>query len=97
MTMTIIDKNGKLKDLHASRADNLFTAVMELQHMKDREERERKEREEREEATRRYELEKAGIDPDAPKEVDMDKCPSGIPERPYCTGRNYDPNRYSRK
>ena len=59
--------------------------------------RERKEREEREEATRRYELEKAGIDPDAPKEVDMDKCPSGIPERPYCKGRNYDPDRYSRK
>ena len=59
--------------------------------------RERKEREEREEATRRYELEKAGIDPDAPKEVDLDKCPSGIPERPYCKGRNYDPDRYSRK
>lgn len=48
--MTIIDKNGKLKDLHASRTDNLFTAVMELQHMKDREERERKEREERKKA-----------------------------------------------
>ena len=48
--MTIIDKNGKLKDLHASRADNLFTAVMELQHMKDREEREAKEREERKKA-----------------------------------------------
>jgi len=59
--------------------------------------RERKEREEREEATRRYELEKAGIDPDAPKEVDLDKCPSGIPERPYCKGRNYDPNRYKKK
>ena len=59
--------------------------------------RERKEREEREEASRRYELEKAGIDPDAPKEVDMDKCPSGIPERPSCKGRNYDPNRYSKK
>ena len=59
--------------------------------------RERKEREEREEATRRYELEKAGIDPDAPKEVDAEKCPSGIPERPYCKGRNYDPNRYSKK
>jgi len=58
---------------------------------------ERKEREEREEAARRYALEKAGIDPDAPKEVDMDKCPSGIPERPYCKGRNYDPNRYSKK
>lgn len=59
--------------------------------------RERKEREEREEATRRYELEKMGIDPDAPKEVDLDKCPSGIPERPYCKGRNYDPNRYNKK
>jgi len=58
---------------------------------------ERKEREEREEAARRYALEKAGIDPDAVKEVDLDKCPSGIPERPYCKGRNYDPNRYSKK
>ena len=58
---------------------------------------ERKEREEREEAARRYALEKAGIDPDAPKEVDPERCPSGIPERPYCKGRNYDPNRYSRK
>ena len=59
--------------------------------------RERKEREEQEEAARRYALEKAGIDPDAPKEVDLAKCPSGIPERPYCKGRNYDPNRYSKK
>lgn len=59
--------------------------------------RERKEREEREEATRRYELEKQGIDPDAPKEIDAEKCPSGIPERPYCKGRNYDPNRYQKK
>lgn len=50
MVMTIIDKNGKLKDLHANRTDNLFTAVMELQHMKDHEERERKEREERKKA-----------------------------------------------
>ena len=50
-----------------------------------------------EEAARRYALEKAGIDPDAPKEVDPERCPSGIPERPYCKGRNYDPNRYSRK
>ena len=58
---------------------------------------ERKEREEREEAARRYALEKAGIDPDAPKAVDTEKCPSGIPERPYCKGRNYDPNRYSKK
>lgn len=59
--------------------------------------RERKEREEREEATRRYELEKQGIDPDAPKQVDAEKCPSGIAERPYCKGRNYDPNRYNKK
>ena len=58
---------------------------------------ERKEREEREEAARRYALEKAGIDPDAVQEADLEKCPSGIPERPYCKGRNYDPNRYSRK
>ena len=58
---------------------------------------ERKEREEREAAIKRYEMEKAGIDPDAPVEVDTDKCPSGIPERPYCKGRNYDPNRYSKK
>lgn len=50
MTMTIIDKNGKLKDLHATREDNLFTAVMELQRVKDCEERERKEREERKKA-----------------------------------------------
>ena len=42
-------------------------------------------------------LEKAGIDPDAVKEVDLEKCPSGIPERPFCKGRNYDPNRYSKK
>ena len=34
---------------------------------------------------------------EAPKAVDTDKCPSGIPERPYCKGRNYDPNRYSKK
>ena len=59
--------------------------------------RERKDREEREEAARRYALEKAGIDPDAPKEVDAEKCPSGVPERPYCKGRNYDPDRYSKK
>ena len=55
---------------------------------------ERKEREEKEAAAKRYAAEKAGIDPDAPKEVDPEKCPSGIPERPYCKGRNYDPDRY---
>ena len=48
--MTVIDKNGKLKDLHATREDNLFTAVIELQRMKDREEREAKEQEERKKA-----------------------------------------------
>ena len=57
---------------------------------------ERKEREEREAAAKRYAAEKAGIDPDAEKEVDREKCPSGIPERPYCKGRNYDPDRYKR-
>ena len=57
---------------------------------------ERKEREEREEAARRYAMEKAGIDPDAPKAVDLDKCPSGIAERPFCKGRNYDPDRYKK-
>ena len=58
---------------------------------------ERKEREEREEAARRYAMEKAGVDPDAPKAVDLEKCPSGIAERPFCKGRNYDPDRYSKK
>ena len=24
-----------------------------------------------------------------------DSCMSGIPSRPYCKGRNYDPNRYA--
>ena len=57
---------------------------------------ERKEREEREAAIRRYELEKAGIDPDAVPEPDREKCPSGIPECPYCKGRNYDPDRYKK-
>ena len=57
---------------------------------------ERKEREEKEAAAKRYAAEKAGIDPDAPKEIDPAKCPSGIPERPYCKGRNYDPNRYNK-
>ena len=55
---------------------------------------ERKEREEKENQARRYAAEKAGIDPDAPKAVDPEKCPSGIAERPYCRGRAYDPNRY---
>ena len=50
-----------------------------------------------EEAARRYAMEKAGMDPDAPKAVDLEKCPSGIAERPFCKGRNYDPDRYSKK
>ena len=58
---------------------------------------ERKEREEAAAARKRFEAEKLGIDPDAPKAVDTEKCPSGIAERPYCKGRNYDPDRYSRK
>lgn len=52
---------------------------------------ERKEREEREAAAKKYAAEKAGVDAEA---VDTEKCPSGIPERPYCKGRAYDPNRY---
>lgn len=52
---------------------------------------ERKEREERDAAARKYAADKAGVDPNA---VDPEKCPSGIPERPYCKGRAYDPNRY---
>ena len=57
---------------------------------------ERKEREEREAAVKRYEMEKAGIDPDAVQETDREKCPSGVTERPYCKGRNYDPDRYKK-
>ena len=57
---------------------------------------ERKEREEREAAQREFAARKAGIDPDAQKAVDPEKCPSGIPDRPYCRGRAYDPNRYKR-
>ena len=29
------------------------------------------------------------------EEADEDSCMSGIPSRPYCKGRNYDPNRYN--
>ena len=29
------------------------------------------------------------------EEEDEDSCMSGIPSRPYCKGRNYDPNRYA--
>ncbi len=52
---------------------------------------ERKEREERENAARKYAAQQAGIDPDA---VAESKALSGIPERPYCKGRAYDPDRY---
>ena len=31
----------------------------------------------------------------APEKEDQDDCMSGIKERPYCKGRNYDPNRYT--
>ena len=29
------------------------------------------------------------------EEEEEDSCMSGIPSRPYCKGRNYDPNRYN--
>ena len=29
------------------------------------------------------------------EETSESSCMSGIPSRPYCKGRNYDPNRYS--
>ena len=29
------------------------------------------------------------------EEEEEDSCMSGIPSRPYCKGRNYDPNRYA--
>ena len=54
---------------------------------------ERKEREEREAAARKFAAEKAGVDAET---VDTEKCPSGIPDRPYCKGRNYDPDRYKK-
>ena len=56
---------------------------------------ERKEREEREAAARRYAVEHGLIEPEE-AEIDSEKCPSGIAERPYCKGRNYDPNRYKK-
>lgn len=58
---------------------------------------ERKEREEREAAQREFAAKKAGIDLEAQKAIDVEKCPSGIPDRPYCRGRAYDPNRYKGK
>ena len=29
------------------------------------------------------------------EETEENDCMSGIPSRPYCKGRNYDPNRYA--
>ena len=42
-------------------------------------------------AKREYEAKKGIVSEEAPKKVAM----SGIADRPYCKGRNYDPNRYS--
>ena len=56
---------------------------------------ERKEREEREAAAKRYAVEHGLVEPEE-AEIDNEKCPSGIAERPYCKGRNYDPNRYKK-
>ena len=55
---------------------------------------ERKEREEREAAAKRYAVEHGLVDPEEEKTLDTEKCPSGIADRPFCKGRNYDPNRY---
>ena len=41
-------------------------------------------------AKREYDAKKGIVDEDAPEKEVM----SGIPNRPYCKGRNYDPNRY---
>ena len=38
-----------------------------------------------------YEAKKGIVTEEAPEKVTM----SGIADRPYCKGRNYDPNRYS--
>ena len=38
-----------------------------------------------------YNAKKGIIEEEKPKPEAM----SGIPERPYCKGRNYDPNRYA--
>ena len=43
-------------------------------------------------AKREYEAKKGIVAEEAPKKEAM----SGIAERPYCKGRNYDPNRYSK-
>ena len=44
-------------------------------------------------ATREYAARKGLL---VEEEAEPD-CMSGIPERPYCKGRNYDPNRYAPK
>ena len=44
-------------------------------------------------AKKEYEAKKGIVHEEAPVKEAM----SGIPERPYCKGRNYDPNRYSKK
>ena len=43
-------------------------------------------------AKKEYEAKKGIVSEEAPKKVAM----SGIADRPYCKGRNYDPNRYSK-
>ena len=43
-------------------------------------------------AKKEYEAKKGIVHEEAPQKEVM----SGIPERPYCKGRNYDPNRYSK-
>ena len=43
-------------------------------------------------AKKEYEAKKGIVTEDAPEKEVM----SGIPSRPYCKGRNYDPNRYSK-
>lgn len=43
-------------------------------------------------AKKEYEAKKGIVAEEAPKKEVM----SGIPSRPYCKGRNYDPNRYSK-
>ena len=43
-------------------------------------------------AKKEYEAKKGIVTEEAPQKVAM----SGIADRPYCKGRNYDPNRYSK-
>ena len=43
-------------------------------------------------ARKEYEAKKGIVTEEAPKKAAM----SGIEDRPYCKGRNYDPNRYSK-